>query len=150
MSTEIFEQAELEIQALAQVGDALRAALAWQVQGAHLQRKLSTVRFLTQSYQRYLERLFAVEEHDGYMDVALQSSPQLESKIKKLQQDHDQLRQQIRRLSTQLDHLAPKEEAAFETLGDSLTHLIDDVDKHHAREIGVVQEAFTQDVGGES
>ena len=42
---------------------------------------MSTLRFITQSLQRHLERVLALEEYDGYMDLVLHESPRLSNTV---------------------------------------------------------------------
>ena len=42
--------------------------IGWAVDGGGYGRKLASVRFFTVQYQQHLERLFALEEIDGYME----------------------------------------------------------------------------------
>jgi hypothetical protein len=59
---DIAQQISIEHGMLKHITDALRLALGWQMEGDDLSRKLSTVRFISQSLQRHLEHLMALEE----------------------------------------------------------------------------------------
>jgi hypothetical protein len=61
----LLEQTKVESQVLEHVTRALESALGWVVLGKDFSRKLSSVRFGTELYQRHLERLFALEEIDA-------------------------------------------------------------------------------------
>jgi len=63
------QQTKVEREAMEHVTQALERTIVWTVTGDEFSRKLSTVRFVTEPFQRHLERLFALEELDGYMDV---------------------------------------------------------------------------------
>ena len=49
--------------------------LGWTVDRDGFTRKLSSVRFFTELYHRHLERLFALEEVDGYMVSVARLNP---------------------------------------------------------------------------
>ena len=74
---DIAQQTLLEHGMLNHLTDALRSVIDWKFQGDDFSRKLSTLRFIAQSFQRHLERLMALEEYDGYMDMVGGLSPHL-------------------------------------------------------------------------
>jgi hypothetical protein len=63
---DITQQTLLEQGMLYHLTDALRSVIDWKLHGADLSRKLSTLRFIAQSFQRHLERVMALEEYDGW------------------------------------------------------------------------------------
>src|SRR4026207_390753 len=89
---ELAQQTELESGLLKHLIDGLRAVLAWEVQGDDFSRKLSTMGFVTKSFQRTLERLMTLEEVDGYLDIVLESKPFLSKSVNCLKQDHEEFR----------------------------------------------------------
>lgn len=143
----IQQQTALEAGTMAQVANALRAAIEWRVKPKQLARKISSVRFVAQSFQRYLDRLFSLEEHDGYMSLVIDQLPNKASRIDELKAQHSEFRQTIRRITTHLDRLLPDERATFENLCRDLLDLIKKVEKHNARETSLLQEVFTQEDG---
>ena len=72
---DIAEQTRVEQELLRHVMEGLRLSTTWQVLGPDASRKLSTLRFVTGSFQRHLERLLALEEYDGFMDKVLACAP---------------------------------------------------------------------------
>ena len=54
------------------------------------------MRFFTELYQRHLERLFALEEIDGYMESVSRLNPELANQVEHLEQEHEQFRAAIR------------------------------------------------------
>src|SRR5438105_9463952 len=72
--------------------EGLKNTLAWKVLGEDLSRKLSTLRFITRSFRSHMERLMDVEERDGYMDIVLESHPQLSKAVEDLRQEHEEFR----------------------------------------------------------
>jgi hypothetical protein len=144
---DIARQTQIEHEMLRHLIGGLRAAAGWQVPGPDASRKLSTLRFLAQSFQRHLERLLALEEDDGYMGLALASSPQLARATAALKAEHDRFRVETRRVAQRLESLP-----ATADLGGpcaELLALLGEVEAHSRKEIALIQEAFVQDGGGE-
>lgn len=77
MSQNIAKQTEVENGLLKLLIEGLRSTLSWKVHSSDFSRKLSTVRFIVRSFQGHLDRLFALEEYDGYMDLVNKRSPRL-------------------------------------------------------------------------
>src|SRR5450631_3017505 len=90
--TDLAQQTLVEQNMLLLIIEGLRTTLAWEVQGDDFTRKLSTLRFISVSFQRHLERVLALEEYDGYMDLVLHASPQSGNNVDTLRQEHDHLR----------------------------------------------------------
>jgi len=93
--TDLAQQTVIEQNMLMLLIEGLRNTLAWKVRGTDFVRKLSTLRFVTQSFQRHLEHVLALQEYDGYMDLVLQVSPQLRNVVAALRQEHDQFRKEL-------------------------------------------------------
>jgi hemerythrin-like domain-containing protein len=148
MNHEIAEQLVLENSVLNLLIEGLRSALAWKVTNG-FSRKLSSVRFIAQSFQRHLERLMALEEYDGYMVHVEKKAPQLARTVSHLKQEHDAFRTGIRRILHGLDHVSSTDHATFTSLCDELLILLKGLDKHGKKETDLYHEAFEQDAGGE-
>lgn len=128
--------------------EGLRTTLAWKAQGGEASRKLSTLRFIAHSFQRHLERLMTLEECDGYMDVVLETRPQMRDTVAALRQDHNCFRKEIRELIQGLEHVAPSDQATTARICDDLVVLLKQLDEHHAKEVDVYQETFDREEGG--
>src|SRR5262245_51073586 len=74
---DIAEQTRFEQELLRHVMEGLRHSATWQVREPNASRKLSSLRFVTGSFQRHLERLLALEEYGGFMDKVLDCAPHL-------------------------------------------------------------------------
>jgi hypothetical protein len=148
-STDAAQQAQVENDLLKRLVEGLRVALAWEVQADDFSRKLSTLRFITQSFQRHLERLLALEEYDGYMAEVAATSPWLGRRVDSLRGEHGQLREAARRCLHGLEQIAPTDRAEFAGLCNDLDGLLHQVEEHTRKEVALVQEAFEQDGGGE-
>ena len=142
------DQVLLEHEMLTHLSSALRTALGWRMHG-DLSRNLSSVRFVLQSFQRHLEHLMTLEEHDGYMDVVLEDHPTLSGEVEALRQEHDQFRKALRRTSARLENLAVDDFPRFEMVCDELRALLERIDQHSGKEIDLIQRALVQDEGGQ-
>jgi hemerythrin-like domain-containing protein len=145
----VIEQTKVESQTLEYVTQALEVALAWFIDGNDVSRKLSTVRFLTESYQRHIERLFALEELDGYMDSVALLNPELTLRVADLKAEHEQFREAIRTALLQLDHAPTTDPKNFNAICTELGTVINQVLKHIRQENDLLVESVQQDTGGE-
>jgi Hemerythrin HHE cation binding domain len=142
---DVARQTQIEHEMLGHLIGGLRVTAGWR--GPEAARKLSTLRFLAQSFQRHLERLLGLEEDDGYMGLALASSPQLARATAALKAEHDRFRAEARRVVQRLETLPA--EAALGAACDELLALLSRVEAHSRKEIDLIQEAFGRDGGGE-
>jgi uncharacterized membrane protein YccC len=142
------QQAMVEHAMLKHICNALRVTLDWKVEGDDLSRHLSSLRFVSQSLQRHLDRMMALEECDGYMDEVVEASPHLAEKVATLKQDHERFRHAVRRIVSRLERLSPTDLSAFGKTCDALRDLLGRLDEHSATETAVIQEAYLQDEGG--
>jgi len=129
--------------------EGLRNTLAWKVEGTDFTRKLSTLRFITHSFQRHLERVLALEEYDGYMDLVLQASPQQGNNVNVLKQEHQQFRKDASLIVHRFENVLPTDGGSFSRTCDELVDLLKRLEAHNKKEIELMQEAFDQDEGGE-
>jgi hemerythrin-like domain-containing protein len=142
------QQTKVESQALEHITQAVEVALAWVVEGDDVSRKLSSVRFFTEMYQRHLERLFALEEVDGYMDDVTELSPELTNQVEQLKSEHEQFRVAIRKIVLRLDRTPPVDRTSFNAVCEKLREVIKQVLEHTRRESEVFVESIQQDTGG--
>lgn len=139
----------MEHQILDHVKEALRVTLGWEVPAVGLSRKLSSVKFTLQSFQRHLERLMDIEEQDGYMDVVAETKPHLADRVERLEGEHNQFRFEIRHIIPEVEALSEYQSDDFERLCDDISALLDHVDRHDKDEIELLQETLLYDEGGE-
>src|SRR5271166_3255072 len=112
MSQEIAQQTLGETYILKRLMEGLRATVAWKIQGNDFSRKLSTLRFIVRSFQGHLDRLFALEEYDGYMDLVNKRAPRLSKTVDALKLDHDEFRGGVRRIALGQERISsPTDEA---------------------------------------
>ena len=139
----------VESEALGHVTRALEVAIAWAVEGDDFSRKLSSVRFATELFQRHQERLFALEELDGYMEVVCQLMPELTHQVDDLKREHEQFRAAVRKLVLRLDRASPTDRANFDAICKHLRDVIQRILEHSQRENELVFESINRDAGGE-
>ena len=139
----------MEHQILDHVKQALRVTLDWKTPAIGLPRKASSLQFTLNSFQRHLARLMDFEERDGYMVVVAETNPNLELRIKSLEEDHDVFRRKLEEMQPAIAELATCCGERFEEICDEVDQLLDAVDLHDAEEIDLIQEAIMHDTGGE-
>ena len=145
----LIQQTNVESQALEHVTRALEGVLAWTVADEGYARKLSSVRFFTELYQRHLERLFAWEEIDGYMESISRLNPELANQVDRLKLEHEQLRTAVRESVVRIDLASPTQLAEFNATCDQLRKTINAVLEHLRRERELLVDSFNRDTGGE-
>jgi hypothetical protein len=145
----LIQQTKVESQALEHVTRALEVMLGWTVDGQGYSRKLSSVRFFTELYQRHLERLFALEEIDGYMEGISRLNPELANQIDQLKQEHEQFRAAVRKSVVRIDLASPTQLAEFDATCEQLRKTINEVLEHLRRESELLVESLNRDTGGE-
>jgi hemerythrin-like domain-containing protein len=143
------KQAAVEHEALRHIIGGLRTVLDWKPTTDDLARKLSSLRFIAQSFQRHLERLMALKEQDGYMTDAVEQMPALAEKVQALLRDHDEFEETLHRLVLRLEHLSPSDKPKFDAVCRDMEELLVKLEDHHRREADLMQEAFQRDVGGQ-
>jgi hypothetical protein len=145
----LIQQINVESQALEHTTQALEAALGWSIDGTGFSRKLSSVRFLTESYQRHVERLFALEEIDGFMESISRLNPDLTNRVDKLELEHEKFRAAIRESLVRIDSASSNQLAEFDATCQQLRTTINEVLEHLRRENELLMESFLRDTGGE-
>ena len=146
---DIAQQISIENGMLKHITEALRLAVGWQIHEADLSRKLSTVRFISQSLQRHLEHLMALEEYDGYMDMVVEQTPHLARRVDVLRSEHDQLRRVVNRIVPRLERASHSDRDDVDKLCEEVIRLLDKLDEHNKKETALLQEALARDGGGE-
>jgi hypothetical protein len=145
---DVARQTKVEHELLRHLIEGLRATVAWPVPGPDASRKLSTLRFIAQSFQRHLERLLAVEEYEGYMGLVREASPRLSRAADALRAEHEPFRTEAGRVVLRLERLPGTDPAALGRVCDDLLALLGRIEQHSRKEMALLQEAFGQDEGG--
>jgi len=146
----LIQQTKVESQALEHVTRALEVMLGWDVGGDGFTRKLLSVRFFTELYHRHLERLFALEEVDGYMESLTRLNPRLSGQVNSLHRQHELFRVAIRKMGVRLDLASPTNLEEFNATCAELRKLINEILEHLRREQELLVESFNRDTGGEA
>jgi len=139
----------MEHQVLHHIKQAMRVTLDWQAPVVSMPRKLSSLQFTIKSFQRHLDRVISLEENGGYMADVLDARPHFQDRINALAADHARFRECLQKLIPELNQISEWEEPRFHEACDDLRALLDDVDRHDAAEIELLQEALLFDDGGE-
>jgi hemerythrin-like domain-containing protein len=145
----VVRQTQIEKGMLEILIEGLQNTLAWKISGADLSRKISTMRFVTRSFQSHMRRLMDIEERDGYMDIVLERQPHLSKVVQALRHEHDEFRQDIRLLMQNLETLMPTDQNTLNAICDQASALLKKVDTHNQKEAAIIQEAFERENGGE-
>jgi hypothetical protein len=142
-------QIAIEQELLGHVMQAIRTTMDWTEGKQRFQQKLSTIRFIAQSFQRHLDRLFQLKGFDGYMDMLVESSPHLRDEIDELRHEHEQFRESLGRIIPQMERIGPEDHEEFFFLCNDLRAFLDRLDEHNLKEMYLIQEGSLQVVGGE-
>jgi hemerythrin-like domain-containing protein len=142
-------QTAVEHEALRHIIGALRTVMDWKPAAGDVARKLASLRFICQSFQRHLERLMALKEESGYMKGAVEQMPSLAEKVQGLLHEHDQFDKSVHRLLLNLDETFSADQARVDAVSSDVEALLVKLEDHHRREAELMQEAFQRDVGGQ-
>jgi len=145
----IMNQTAVEHEALRHIIGALRTVMDWKPAADDLARKLASLRFICESFQRHLERLMALKEENGYMKGAVEQMPSLAEKVQGLLHEHDQFDESLHRLLLKLDQTFSTDQARVDAISGDVEALLVKLEDHHRRESDLMQEAFQRDVGGQ-
>ena len=149
MAKNIAEQTLVEHKLLSYLIEALRETVKMEVDRNDFSRKLSSLRFLCQSFQRHLDRLITLEECDGYLDFALEQMPHMAKKVQVLLGEHEKLRNGASRIVYRLERVASNDHPAFHAICDDLRFHLNKLEEHNLKEVRLIQEALDRESGGE-
>lgn len=144
-----FYQFTVENQVLDHVKAALRKTLDSDEDRMGLERKVSTVKFVTESLVRHLIRLLDLEDDTEESDPIEESKPHLSDKTAALTDEHAQFRAILNEMSDQVAGISSGNEPHFDAFCKDLLAFLDRLDQHEARELAVLQELHNSDEGGE-
>jgi hemerythrin-like domain-containing protein len=148
-SPALAQQIHIETALMNLLLEGLRTILAWKVQGDDFTRKLSTLAFVSKSLRRHLERLMNLEETDGYMEVVLETKPNLSKVVDQLRQEHDRFQHATKRIVRRFEQLSATDQVAFNRTCDELAEFLQKLEIHTRREANLIQDTFDQEEGGE-
>jgi hemerythrin-like domain-containing protein len=147
--SDIIQQISIEHDLIGHVMQSIRTTMDWKEEGEDSSRKLSTLRFIVQSFQRLLDRLFGLEEFDGYMDRLVESCPHLGHQIEGLRHEHDQFRESLGSIMPRLERVSPTDHKELAIICEDLHGLLDRLEEHSLKEMYLIQEGSMQVVRGE-
>ncbi len=139
----------IEHQMLEHIKNALRVTIHWRAPSVSSGRKLSSVRFAMKSFQRHLQRVVRIEEEDGYLFGLAESKPNSQHQIERLQDDHRRFRNRADELMETLNDMADWQSDELNDVCQQIAELLEDVDRHDAEEVQLLQEVMLHDEGGE-
>ncbi|HVX62435.1 MAG TPA: hemerythrin domain-containing protein [Pirellulales bacterium] len=146
---DVAQQAFIEHEMLKHIAGALRTTMEWQLNAEDVSRKLSSLRFIAESFRRHLDHVFDLEEYDGYMAVVTESHPHLHDKTETLRQEHEGLRRRLRSCLHVLHGIDSDDDEALSNACQELLSILDAVNDHNQREMKLIQDAVLFDPGGE-
>ncbi|MCA9211980.1 MAG: hypothetical protein KDB27_02860 [Planctomycetales bacterium] len=144
----IYNQTCVEHTMINHAQDALITAMEWQTSGNTFTRKLSSIRFAWHILALHLDRIFAIEECDGYMTFVSERSPHQTEKILQLELEHDEFRDEMKSISATLERLLPTDHNALQTVVQRIKAMLQRFTNHSRHEIALIQAALNDDLGG--
>lgn len=138
-------QTLVEHQIIAHVKDALRLTLETKTATVSMPRKLSIVRFMCDSFERHLERLLDLEEDGGYMSLVRERKPQLYEEVVALRAEHGRFRDEVKQIQQSLHALGDADEERFGGQCHRLHDLLERLEEHDAKEIGILEQVLLGD-----
>lgn len=145
----VVQQTKVETAALEHSTRALEVAISWVVKGDDVSRKLSSVRFATERFQRHMERLFSLEEVDGYMERVCRLHPEWLPQVADMRRDHEQFRAVVRKVAVRLERASTADGQYLTMIGDDLKQVIQQILQHNDRESDMLVESMLRDTGGQ-
>lgn len=138
-----------EQRVLSHLTQALRVMVEWRAPSISEGRRQSSVRFALRSFCRHLERLMNFEEQGGYLSGVAEENPCWDQRVRRLRDEHSDLRARIDRLAPQLDDPSAWKADRFEGVCLAIRDLLDEVEHHDDAEVALLQDAAMRDEGGE-
>ena len=127
--TDLAQQTAVEHGMLTLLMEGLRKTLAWKV-WTTIMRENCQPCALSRSFQRHLERVLALEEFEGYMDLVMQSSPGLAKTVDALRQEHEQFRREAGRIVLRFENVSRTDDDVFAHICDDLVGLLNRLAVH--------------------
>ena len=144
-----YYQFTIENQVLDHVKKALRNTLTADAERMGVDRKVSAVRFVTESLARHLERLLDLEDEVGLVDPREVDKPHLVERASILQREHTSIRSMLLNLSEAAAELGTEQEPYFQAYCRNAIAFLDQLDRHEQAEMSILQQIYNDDEGGE-
>lgn len=145
---EIAKQIQVELSLLVNIEKALRIALDWKTEDRGIIRKLSTLRFVTRSFERHLTRLRVISEYGGYMHLVTDTKPHLASEVQALKETRNDLQAELERMIVALEHVFPNDTSEFKRICREYDRYLEALKSHGEQELELFHRSFLQEDGG--
>jgi hypothetical protein len=147
-SREIAKQMEVELALLLSIEQSFRIALQWMTRDRGNSRKLSTLRFVTRSFERQLTRTRVLADHGGYMHLITDTKPHLASEVKALRNVREELQADFERIIVRLEYVSPDDAVGFGNVCAELEGYLEDLRAHGQKETELLHRSFNKEEGG--
>ncbi len=145
----------VEHQIMEHIKDALRLTLEGRVGPTAQGRKLESVRFMADSFERHFQRLICLEEEGGYILAECDREPHLADLVVSLRDEHAEFRQELDQTLKAIHSLGEggalgEGEAGqfngqhFDSLCQALRNLLDRIDAHDAKEVELLEQVLLE------
>lgn len=132
------------------VKSALRLALAWDADDVGLNRKITSVRFCTESLARHMYLVFEIEEQEGELDEIADNRPNLFEAANLLRHEHESLRASLAAAVALVGQQSADNPLAFAQCCEELETLLSHLDRHEAGERKLLFDMYWEEEGGEA
>ena len=146
---DIAKQFQVEIALLENIEKAIRFTLDWDSGNHETVRKLSTLRFATQTFERHLARVRALSEHGGYMHLITDKKPRLANEVMELKRARDGLQEQFECLIVALEHVSSGDLTRLGKIYTDYRSFLEALDMHGQNERELFHRACFEELGGQ-
>lgn len=145
---EIARQFKVELDLLVNIESALQMVLQWRTGKHGIRRKLSTLRFVSRTFESHLSRLHVNSEHGGYMHLVTDTKPNLVNEVSKLRGMREALQTELRQLIISLDLLSSNELPEFERVCEDFQSYLKALSAHDQQERDLFLRSVYEEEGG--
>lgn len=145
---DIAKQFQVELALLVNIERAIQFTLDWDSGNHDTVRKLSTLRFATQTFERHLARVRALSEHGGYMHLITDKKPRLANEVMELKSARDGLQEQFECLIVALEHVSSGNLARLGKIYSDYRSFLEALDTHGQNERELFHRACFEELGG--
>lgn len=145
---DIAKQYQVELALLVNIEKAIHFTLDWDSGKCDTVRKLSTLRFATQTFEHHLARVRALSEHGGYLHLITDKKPQLANEVMELKSTRDRLQEQFECLIVTLEHVSTGDPSRLDKICTDYRRLLGALDVHAQNEREIFHRACFEEVGG--
>jgi hypothetical protein len=144
------QQMRIEREILSHVHQALCIALRAPITSEDASEWQERTVFLTDSFYRHIQRMFAIEEDGGYMDFVIDCpQPTLGGRVDLLCAEHRMLVAELAAVLTEGRATRTENLANLHQMRQRIAGFLNRFDEHRRKECELLYEAFLVDLGGE-